>query len=230
MRLPTAAPSASSYQSASRTTMCDGGHAFLLADLDSSAPGMMEAEALTRHADGGAVAVTDLPELHLADWRPTKDTLHLYSQILGKIRLATAAPRNHWWNVPLYLDVRGLTTRRMHHGGTTFDITIDMLDHGVVVRTADGRIERIEIGDGLPVAEFDTRLHATLAHFDIDVKIKEDPFRVPMTTPFPQDVQHAAWDRDAIARFFRVVDWSDRVFEEFAGRFNGKPSPVHMFW
>ena len=75
-----------------------------------------------------------LPELHLADWRPTKDTLHLYAQILGKIRLATTAPRNHWWNVPLYVDVRGLTTRRLHHRGTTFEITIDFIDHALVVR------------------------------------------------------------------------------------------------
>ena len=83
-----------------------------------------------------------LPALHLADWRATKDTLHLYSQILGKIRLATTAPRNHWWNVTLYVDVRGLTTRRLHHRGTTFDITIDFIDHALVVRTADGRTSR----------------------------------------------------------------------------------------
>ena len=76
-----------------------------------------------------------LPELHLADWRPTKDTLHLYAQIVGKIRLATTAPRNHWWNVPLYVDVRGLTTRRLHHRGTTFEIRLDFLDHAL--RRAD---------------------------------------------------------------------------------------------
>jgi len=75
-----------------------------------------------------------LPELHLADWRATKDTLHLYTQILGKIRLATTPPRNHWWNVPLYVDVRGLTTRRLHRAGTTFDITLDFIDHAVAVR------------------------------------------------------------------------------------------------
>ena len=80
-----------------------------------------------------------LRELHLADWRATKDTLHLYCQLLGKIRLATTAPRNHWWNVPLYVDVRGLTTRRLHHADTTFDISLDFVDHALVVRTADGR-------------------------------------------------------------------------------------------
>src|SRR5688500_18221210 len=95
-----------------------------------------------------------LRELRLADWRPTKDTLHLYCQVLGKIRLATTAPRNHWWNVPLYVDVRGLTTRRIQHAGTTFDITLDFVDHAVAVRTADGRTEGFRLHGGLDVAEF----------------------------------------------------------------------------
>jgi hypothetical protein len=171
-----------------------------------------------------------LPELHLADWRPTKDTLHLYAQIVGKIRLATSAPRNHWWNVPLYVDVRGLTTRRLHHGGTTFEITFDFVDHALVVRTADGRMRSFELGEGLPVAVFDERLHAALRDLGVDVQIVERPFGVPMTTPFPQDVDHGSWDREAIGRFGRVLDWSDSVLEEFSGWFNGKTSPVHLFW
>jgi len=171
-----------------------------------------------------------LPELHLADWRATKDTLHLYSQIVGKIRLATTAPRNHWWNVPLYVDVRGLATRRLHHRGTTFDITIDFVDHALIVRTADGRTRSFELGNGLPVADFDARIHALLGELDIDVDIKEEPFGVPMTTPFSQDLEHSSWDREAIERFGRILDWSDSVFEEFSGWFNGKTSPVHLFW
>ena len=171
-----------------------------------------------------------LPELHLADWRPTKDTLHLYAQIAGKIRLATTSPRNHWWNAPLYVDVRGLTTRRLHHRGTTFEITIDFLDHALVVRTADGRSRSFELGDGVAVADFDARLHAVLGDLGIDVDIKEEPFGVPMTTSFAEDVEHASWNRDAIQRFGRILDWSDTVFEEFSGWFNGKTSPVHLFW
>jgi hypothetical protein len=171
-----------------------------------------------------------LPELHLADWRATKDTLHLYSQILGKIRLSTTAPRNHWWNVPLYVDVRGLTTRRMHHHDMTFEISIDFVDHAVVVRTTDGRARSFEIGDGMPVADFDARVHGLLGDLGIDVDIKEEPFGLPITTPFPKDVEHGSWDRDAIARFGRILDWSDSVFEEFSGWFNGKTSPVHLFW
>jgi hypothetical protein len=174
--------------------------------------------------------MTTLPELYLGDWRATKDTLHLYCQILGKIRLATTAPRNHWWNVRLYVDVRGLTTRRLHHHDTTFEITIDFVDHAVIVRTADGRTKSFELGDGLPVADFDARLHALLGELDIDVESFEQPFGVPMTTPFPQDLEHASWDRDAIARFGHILDWSDPVFEEFSGWFNGKTSPVHLFW
>src|ERR671936_254240 len=111
-----------------------------------------------------------LPELHLADWRPTKDTLHLYAQILGKIRMATTAPRNHWWHVPLYVDVRGLTTRRMHAAsGVTFQIDFDFVDHRLVVRTNDGASESFELVDGLTVAEFDARLHETLRTLDVDV-------------------------------------------------------------
>jgi Family of unknown function (DUF5996) len=171
-----------------------------------------------------------LPELHLSDWRATKDTLHLYCQILGKIRLATTPPRNHWWNVALYADVRGLTTRRLHHRDTTFEITIDFLDHALIVRTGDGRTKSFQLGDGLPVADFDARVHAALGELGIDVEIKEQPFGVPMTTPFTRDVEHASWDRESVQRFGRILDWSDSVFEEFSGWFNGKTSPVHLFW
>jgi Family of unknown function (DUF5996) len=171
-----------------------------------------------------------LPELHLADWRPTKETLHLCLQIVGKIKLATTPPRNHWWNVPLYVDLHGLTTRRLHRGDMTFEIAFDFVAHALIVRTADGRTRSFELRSGLSVAEFDARLHAILAELGVDVEIKEEPFDLPATTPFPQDHEHASWDRDAIERFDRVLDWSDSVFEEFSGWFNGKTSPVHVFW
>ena len=171
-----------------------------------------------------------LRELRLADWRPTKDTLHLYCQVLGKIRLATTPPRNHWWNVPLYVDVRGLTTRRLQHRGTTFDISLDFVDHAVVVRAADGRTDGFELHDGLDVAEFDRRLHAVLGGLGVDVDIRELPFGVPMRTPFPSDHEHASWDREYVERFWETLNWTDRVLEEFSGWFKGKSSPVHLFW
>ena len=98
-----------------------------------------------------------LPELHLADWRPTKETLHLYCQIVGKVRLATTPPRNHWWNAPLYVDVRGLTTRRLHHGDATFQIDFDFVEHSLVVRSHDGGTRSFQLADGVSVADFDAR-------------------------------------------------------------------------
>jgi Family of unknown function (DUF5996) len=171
-----------------------------------------------------------LPELHLADWRSTKDTLHLYCQIVGKVRLASTPPRNHWWNVPLYVDVRGLTTRRLHQGDTTFQIDFDFVDHSLIVRTHDGRIRSFALADGVPVADFDTWLHRELNELGIDVAIKEQPFGLPITTPFPEDREHASWDRSAIESYGRILDWTDGVFEEFSGWFGGKTSPVHLFW
>ena len=171
-----------------------------------------------------------LPELHLADWRPTKDTLHLYCQILGKVRLATTSPRNHWWNVPLYVDVRGLTTRRLHQNGATFELAIDFLDDALVVRGGDGRRESLSLAGGVPVATFDAEVHHLLRDLGVDVEILEEPFGVPMTTPFPEDTEHTAWDHDAVGSFGHILDWSDTVLEEFSGWFNGKTSPVHFFW
>jgi hypothetical protein len=171
-----------------------------------------------------------LPELHLDDWRQTKDTLHLYCQIVGKVRLATTPARNQWWNVPLYVDVRGLTTRRLRNKGTTFQIDFDFVDHSLIVRTRGGRARSFDLADGTSVADFDASLHEELGALGVDVEIRERPFGVPMTTPFREDREHASWDRDAIERYSQILDWSDRVFEEFSGWFSGKTSPVHLFW
>jgi hypothetical protein len=98
------------------------------------------------------------------------------------------------------------------------------------VRTSDARTWSVELADGVPVADFDAHLHEALSALGVDVTIREQPFGVPMTTPFPDDREHASWDRDAIERFGRILDWSDEVFEEFSGWFSGKTSPVHLFW
>lgn len=172
-----------------------------------------------------------LPELPLTAWAETKTTLHLWAQIVGKVRLASAAPRNHWWHVPLYVDVRGLTTRRLHaRNGITFQLDFDFVDHRLRLRTSEGASDSFALVDGLSVAEFDQALHGMLARMAVDVAIRESPFGVPTTTRFPDDREHAAYDRDAVTRFWRILDWTDAVFEEFAGRFNGKTSPVHLFW
>ena len=103
----------------------------------------------------------ELPEVALAQWADTKTTLHLWLQIVGKIRMASMAPRNHWWHVPLYVDVRGLTTRRMRaKGAVAFEISFDFIDHRLVLATNRGEIDSFDLADGLSVAEFDARLHA----------------------------------------------------------------------
>jgi len=173
----------------------------------------------------------ELPELPLAEWEATKTTLHLWVQIVGKVRMASSPPRNHWWHVPLYVDVRGLTTRRLHAvSGATFEIVFDFVDHRLVVKTSDGDVDSFPLADGLSVAAFDEALHAILGRRGVDVEISESPFGVPITTPFPDDAEHASYDRDAVTRFWHILDWSDGVFEEFAGWYCGKTSPVHLFW
>src|SRR6266516_2159119 len=173
----------------------------------------------------------ELPELPLASWEATKKTLHLWVQIVGKIRMASTAPRNHWWHVPLYVDVRGLTTRRMHSkSGVSFEIDFDFIEHRLVVATSEGAVESFALVDGLSVAGFDEQLHAVLARLGIDVTIRETPLGVPMTTPFPADQEDAAYDRDAVERFWRILGWTDGIFEEFSGWYCGKTSPVHLFW
>jgi Family of unknown function (DUF5996) len=172
-----------------------------------------------------------LPKLALDEWEDTKNTLHLWLQIVGKVRLASTAPRNHWWHAPLYVDVRGLTTRRMHAAsGIAIEIRFDFIDHRLVIATNRGQVEEFELVDGLSVAEFDERLHAALRRLGTDVTIRETPHKLAITTPFPEDEEHAAYDHDAVERFWRILDWSDGVLEEFAGWYCGKTSPVHLFW
>ena len=173
----------------------------------------------------------ELPALPLAEWEATKTTLHLWSQIVGKVRMAASPPQNHWWHVTLYVDVRGLTTRRLHGAnGVTFEIDLDFVDHRLVVRTGSGALESFPLQDGLSVAEFDQQLHELLARLGVDVEIRESPYRLTTTTPFPDDLEHAAYDRDAVVRFWRILDWSDSVLQEFAGWYCGKTSPVQLFW
>lgn len=172
-----------------------------------------------------------LPALPLNEWEQTKTTLHLWAQIVGKVRMASTPPRNHWWHVPLYVDVRGLTTRRVPaRGAVSFEVRFDFIEHRLVVSTNRGTVRSFELVDGLSVAQFDEKLHAALDLLGIDLAIREIPFGLPTTTPFPRDHEHAAYDSDAVERFWRILDWTDHVFEEFAGWYCGKTSPAHLYW
>jgi hypothetical protein len=172
-----------------------------------------------------------LADLPWADWQPTKDTLHLYAQIVGKIKLAVSPPRNHWWNVALLPSARGLTTGALRSGDLTFELRFDFVEHALVLDTSDGASEPIALRDGLPVAELDAAVHRALRGKGIDVEIDEHPFSTPVSgIPFPEDRVHASYDPEAVERFWRVNDWAAGVLEEFAGWYCGKQSPVHMFW
>jgi len=172
---------------------------------------------------------TRLPPLPLAEWQPTKDTLHLWAQIIGKTRLALMPMRNHWWNVTLYPSARGLTTRRMPLEAHNLEIEINLVDHRLQARTTESEAG-FELHDGLSVADFYRRVIDTLDVLGVSVDIRAEPFGVPMTTPFPSDRDHATYDADAVTRFLRVLQWSTDVLEEFAGWYCGKTSPVHVFW
>ncbi len=170
------------------------------------------------------------PEIPLDAWRPTKITLHLYAQIVGKIRLAMHPRINHWWHVTLYVSPRGLTTRTIPFDGGSFEIEFDFIDHALVIRTSSGRQEDFALFDGLTVADFYTSLFSNLAKLGIDPKIKAIPYEVPSKTPFAEDIENHSYDKEYVERCHRTLIAVDDIFEEFRGRFNGKSTPVHVFW
>lgn len=170
------------------------------------------------------------PEIPLEAWRPTKNTLHLYCQIVGKIRLAMHPRINHWWHVPLYVTPRGLSTRTIPFDGGNFEIEFDFCTHRLVITTNGGREEDFALYDGLTVADFYSSVFANLAKLGIEPTIKPIPYEAPSTTPFPDDVENRSYDKEYVRRFHQTLVTVDRILNEFRGRFVGKSTPVHMFW
>jgi hypothetical protein len=169
------------------------------------------------------------PPLPLADWEPTRATLHMWTQIVGKVRLATTPIVNHWWNVPLYVTARGLTTSAMPYEGRTFSIDFDFIDHALVVACSDGGTSRAPL-EPMSVAEFHRLVKRLLGEIDVVVAIWQVPVEVSDPIPFPEDTIHASYDAEAVSRFWRILTQVDRVFASFRARFTGKCSPVHFFW
>ncbi len=170
-----------------------------------------------------------LPELSIAEWEDTRATLHMWMQIVGKVRLELTPHVNHWWEVPFYLTSRGLTTSPIPYQGITFDVDFDFIDHTLLIRTSAGKDQALRLRPQ-SVAEFYDEFMATLKVLDIDVEIWPIPVEIPDAIPFEGDTQHASYDRDAVQRFWRALLFADQVFKEFRGRFIGKNSPVHFFW
>lgn len=170
------------------------------------------------------------PSIPVADWQDTRDTLQLYTQVVGKIRLANEPLRNHWWNVPLYVSARGLTTSLMPHPtGPAFQIDFDFLEDRLEVTTATGQRRSLGLV-GRPVAEFYAATMSMLEELEVATRIWPTPVEIPDAIPFPDDRLHASYDPDAVRRFWLALVEMERVFKEFRSRFVGKCSPVHLFW
>ena len=169
------------------------------------------------------------PSMPLSSWASSKETLHRYLQIVGKIRLAAAPHRNHWWNIPFHLTGRGLTTRPMG-SGTIFTIDFDFVDHRLIVTTSEGAIDSFSL-PGNSVATFYEKVLILLRQLGITVTIERPhPFDLSDDTPFADDFHHRDYDPIWISRYWRVLSEVNLVLEEFAGKFLGKTSPVHHFW
>jgi hypothetical protein len=171
----------------------------------------------------------DWPSLPFSDWEATCDTLHLWTQIVGKTRLALSPPQNHWWHVPLYVTPRGLSTSPIPFGSRTFDVEFDFIAHQVGIRTSAGEGRNIPLFPR-SVADFHAEYMACLNSLGIDVTINPAPQEFDDATPFNEDRHHASYDQEYVERFRRILIGSDRVLKEFRSGFVGKCSPVHFFW
>jgi hypothetical protein len=174
-------------------------------------------------------AVELWPALPWDEWKETATTLHMWMQIVGKTRLALTPRENHWWNVPLYVTPRGLSTSTIPYHDDLFDVEFDFIDHHLRVRMTSGESRAMALRPQ-SVAAFYNEYLDLLQSFDIAPKLYPKPVEVSDPIPFPEDRQHASYDKDAVYRFWRILQRSDTLFKAFRARFLGKSSPVHFFW
>ena len=172
---------------------------------------------------------TPWPCLPLEHWQPTRDTVHLWTQIVGKTRLALAPRLNHWWGCTLYVTARGLTTSLMPYAGGGAEIEFDFIAHELTIATTNGAIRRIELAPRT-VADFYAEYRSRLDELGIDVVIHATPNEIPDAIPFGSDTVHADYDAGAMHRFWLSLVSAHRVMSEFRAGFRGKASPVHFFW
>ena len=169
------------------------------------------------------------PALPLEQWEDTRATLHMWTQIVGKVRLEQTPLVNHWWNVPLYVSARGLTTTAMPYENRFFEMEFDFVDHYLVIKCSDGASENIAL-EPKSVATFYRQTMAALRGLGMEISIWRMPVEIADPIPFDEDEQHASYDREYVERCWQVLRSSDRVLQEFRSRFIGKSSPVHFFW
>jgi hypothetical protein len=169
------------------------------------------------------------PELNWQDWQKTADTLHMWTQIVGKTRLAFSPLQAHWWNVPLYVSARGLNTSAMPYGSEFLEVAFDFVSHELKFTLSTGASLSTPLR-AQPVADFYREYQRSLGALGVSVAIHPVPVELQHPIPFLEDVEHASYDPQAAHRFWRVLMSADRVFQQFSSRFLGKVSPVHFFW
>jgi hypothetical protein len=169
------------------------------------------------------------PELPLSEWQDTYSTLHMWTQIVGKTRLALAPMENHWWQVALYVTPRGLTTSAIPFNERTFAVDFDFIDHALYLRVSDGATRRLEL-TSRSVADFYAAYMAALRDLGLNVRLMPSPVEVQTAIPFAADNTHKTYDADAAGRYWQILRVADGALKRFRGGFLGKASPVHFFW
>jgi Family of unknown function (DUF5996) len=185
----------------------------------------MTPEAIRSKTSDDAV----LPPLPFDSWKDTLASLHMWAQIVGKVRLKLCPLVNHWWNVPFYITARGMTTSAMPYQQRDIEVEFDFIEHKLAIETSDGRVATVAL---VPqsVAEFYEKFMAVLGELGVSVHIWTKPCEIPNPIPFEQDHAHATYDPEAAHKFWQMLVWVDQIFKEFRGSFQGKGSPVHFFW
>ncbi len=169
------------------------------------------------------------PELSIAAWKDTCATLHMWTQIVGKIRTAQMPWTNHSWHVTLYVTPRGLTTLAIPYGQRTFQIDFDFVDHRLLLTSSDGALQQIDLAP-VSVADFHGRVLQAMRQMDINVKIHGRPNEVDPSIPFAEDFEHKSYDAASVDRLRQALVQTDRIMQQFRAGFRGKCSPVHFFW
>jgi len=170
-----------------------------------------------------------LPALPLNRWKDTLATLHMWTQVVGKVRLELCPLVNHFWNVPSYLTARGMTTSAMPYSKGSVEVRFDFIEHELLIETSSGQVSTIALKPK-SVSEFYREFMTALSDLGVTAKIWTTPCEIPDPIPFEKDHLHAAYDPEAVHTFWRILVWVDQVFKEFRAGFLGKVSPVHFFW
>lgn len=173
---------------------------------------------------------TLFPALPLAEWTKTKETLHRYLQIVGKLRLSLMPKNNHWWHITLYVTNTGIATGAIPNKDFTFEVAFDFIDHKLIVSTSKGEHRSFELKDGLSVADFYNKIKNILSDLDIKFNIKAEPFDLSDSIPFSECTMHNSYDKETVNKAWQILVQVDMILKEFSGKSYSKTCPVHIYW